>query len=79
MTTTLAEQVKAKAVNNVINLGTANGWGKEDTQFYLALSELKIPNTIKTNNLGRCYNEYSFDVNIEDTTYKVVHRVDSGD
>ena len=79
MTTTLVEQVKAKAVNNVINLGTANGWGKEDTQFYLALSELKIPNTIKTNNLGRCYNEYSFDVIIEDITYKVIHRVDSGD
>jgi hypothetical protein len=79
MENTLAEQVKAKAVNNVINLGTANGWGKETTEFYQALSELKIPNTIKTNNLGRCYNEYLFDVNIEDTTYKVVHRVDSGD
>jgi len=79
MTTTLAEQVKAKAVNNVINLGTANGWRKEDGEFYQALNELKIPNTHETKNLGRCYNEYSFDVNIEDTTYKVVHRVDSGD
>jgi hypothetical protein len=79
MENTLAEQVKAKAVNNVINLGTANGWRKEDGEFYQALTELKIPNTQQTKNLGRCYNEYSFDVNIEDTTYKVVHRVDSGD
>jgi hypothetical protein len=79
MENTLAEQVKAKAVNNVINLGTANGWRKEDNEFYQALTELKIPNTQQTKNLGRCYNEYSFDVNIEDTTYKVVHRVDSGD
>jgi hypothetical protein len=79
MENTLAEQVKEKAVNNVINLGTANGWRKEDGEFYQALNELKIPNTQETKNLGRCYNEYSFDVNIEDTTYKVVHRVDSGD
>ena len=79
MTTTLAEQVKAKAVNNVINLGTANGWRKEDGEFYQALNELKIPNTQATKNLGRCYNEYSFDVNIDETTYKVVHTVDSSD
>ncbi len=79
MENTLVEKVKAKAVNNVINLGTANGWREEDNKFYETLNDLKIPNTNKTKNLGNCYNEYSFDVNIEDITYKVVHRVDSGD
>ena len=79
MENTLEEKVKANAVNNVINLGTANGWRKEDGEFYKELNEIKIPNTQESRNLGRCYNEYSFDVNIEDITYKVVHRVDSSD
>lgn len=79
MENTLAEQVKLKAVNNVINLGTANGWGAKDNQFYKELKELKIPNSQTSRELGRCYNEYSFEVNINETIYKVVHTVDSGD
>jgi hypothetical protein len=79
MENTLAEQVKLKAVNNVINLGTANGWGAKDNQFYKELNEVKIPKSQTSRNLGRCYNEYSFEVNINETIYKVVHTVDSGD
>jgi hypothetical protein len=79
MENTLAEQVKEKAVNNVISLGTANGWGVKTNQFCKELREQMIPQSQESKNLGRCYNEYSFDVNIEDTIYKVVYSVDSGD
>jgi hypothetical protein len=79
MENTLEQQVKERAVNNVINLGTANGWGEKTNQLYNDLRKLMIPQSQATENLGRCYNEYSFDVNIDETTYKVVHRVDSSD
>ena len=79
MENTLEQQVVERAVNNVINLGTANGWGEKTNQLYNDLRKLMIPQSQATENLGRCYNEYSFDVNINETIYKVVHRVDSGD
>ena len=69
----------AKARNGEIHLGTANGWGREMSVLYTALSECKIPDSGSSRNLGRCYNEYSFDVLIEDQTYVVVYSVDSGD
>ena len=62
-----------------IDLGTANGWSKETSEMYSGLAELKIPGTERGRNLGRCYNSYSFDVLIDDNTYTVTYKVDSGD
>jgi hypothetical protein len=69
----------AKARNGEIHLGTANGWGRETNILYTALTECKIPDSNSSRNLGNCYNEYSFDVLIEEKTYTVVYSVDSGD
>ena len=69
----------AKARNGEIHLGTANGWDKETNELYAALNECKIPESTSSRNLGRCYNEYSFDVLIDEQTYTVVYSVDSGD
>lgn len=79
----MAEQILidacAKARNGEIHLGTANGWRKETNELYAALNECKIPGSGSSRNLGRCYNEYSFDVLIDEQTYTVVYTVDSGD
>ena len=68
-----------KSRNGEIHLGTANGWGEKTNALYKALNECKIPDSGSSRNLGRCYNEYSFDVIIEEKTYVVVYSVDSGD
>lgn len=67
------------AKHGEINLGTANGWGDKTNQLYKELSEYKIPDTGTSRNLGRCYNEYSFDVRIDEKVYVVVYTVDSSD
>ena len=78
MNTEILEAIK-KAKDGVINLGTANGWNKSTGDQYQALQEFKVPGSGTSRNLGNCYNEYGFDVLIEDQTYTVIHRVDSGD
>ena len=78
MTETLKKALE-RAKNGVIQLGTANGWGAESNALYKELSELRVPETGKERNLGRCYNEYSFDVKIEEQIFQVVYSVDSGD
>lgn len=66
------------AKNGKINLGTANGWSKETQDLYKFLFERKISETSKRN-LGRCWNQYEFDVNLNGEIYQVIHDVDSGD
>ena len=72
-------EVLKRANGSIINLGTANGWSKETNDQYRALSELMVQGSQSSRNLGRCYNEYSFDVFIEGEKYTIVHTVDSGD
>ena len=72
-------EVLKRAKNGIIDLGTANGWRKETNDQYLALRELMIQGSQSSRNLGRCYNEYSFDALIEGEKYTIVHTVDSGD
>ena len=78
MENSIAEVLK-KTNGSIINLGTANGWSKEANDQYRALSELMVQGSQSSRNLGRCYNEYSFDVFIEGEKYTIVHTVDSGD
>jgi hypothetical protein len=78
MENVITEVVK-RANGSIINLGIANGWGPATIDQYQALSELMVQGSQSSRNLGRCYNEYSFNVVIEDQTYTVVHSVDSGD
>jgi hypothetical protein len=79
MENTLEEKAKSKAVNNIINLGTANGWNKETGEFYKQLNECLVPKSQSSRKLGNCYNEYSFEADINGTIYKIVHSVDSSD
>jgi hypothetical protein len=72
-------EVLKRAKNGIIDLGTANGWNKAVNEQYQALQEFKLPGSGTSRNLGRCYNEYGFDVLIEDQEYTVIHTVDSGD
>ena len=72
-------EVLKKANGSIINLGTANGWNQKNNDQYRALSELMIKGSQSSRNLGRCYNEYSFDALIEGATYTIIHTVDSGD
>ena len=72
-------EVLKRAKNGIIDLGTANGWNKAVNEQYQALSELMVKGSQNSRNLGRCYNEYSFDAIIEGEKYTIVHTVDSGD
>jgi hypothetical protein len=56
-----------------------NGWNQETNDIYDFLSENCIPDSYRESNLGRCYNEYRFDVLLMDDHYSVVYTVDSGD
>jgi hypothetical protein len=78
MENVITEVVK-RANGSIINLGIANGWGQATNDQYRALCELMVQGSQSSRNLGRCYNEYRFDVIIEGQTYTVVHTVDSGD
>jgi glucan phosphorylase len=66
-------------VNGCINLGCANGWNHESFETYKELQNLKIPGSGSTRNLGRCYNESSFEIKINDEIVKVISTVDSSD
>ncbi len=75
---TIANAIK-RSNDGVINLGTANGWGKETEEQYNALRELMIQGSQSSKELGRCYNEYRFIALYEGQSYVVIHTVDSGD
>jgi hypothetical protein len=79
MTSENLKEACANAKNGEIHLGTANGWGEKTNALYAELNELKIPNSGSSRNLGRCYNEYSFDVTVDEKTYTIVYTVDSSD
>jgi hypothetical protein len=79
MTTEILQEAAQNAKNGEIHLGTANGWDEKTNALYQALNKRKIPDSSSSRNLGRCYNEYSYDVIIDDLTYVVVYTVDSGD
>lgn len=78
-TNTKLTDLIGKTKNNSINLGTANGWGKETEELYNELSKIRIPDSGFSRNLGRCYNEYGFDVIINEQKYTVKYSVDSSD
>jgi hypothetical protein len=75
----LLNRLEDRVNGNNINMGTVNGWTKECSSLYRELSSLFIEGTRNEKNLGRCYNEYSFSVMIEENMYHVVYKVDSGD
>ena len=77
-TETIIKQLK-EAQGSIIDLGCANGWNKETNEQYRALRELMVPGSQGSKNLGRCWTEYSFDVNVEGKIYTIIHNVDSGD
>jgi hypothetical protein len=79
MNSEIIKEAIERAKEGIINLGTANGWDAKTGEQYKALQEFKVANSGTSRNLGRCYNEYGFDVLIEDQTYTVIHTVDSGD
>ena len=79
MNSEIIKEAIEKANEGIINLGIANGWNQKIRDQYRALQEFKVANSGTSRNLGRCYNEYGFDVLIEEQTYKVIHKVDSGD
>jgi hypothetical protein len=79
MNSEIIKEAIERAKEGIINLGTANGWNKKTEEQYTALQEFKLPGSGTSRNLGRCYNEYGFDVLIEDQEYTVIHTVDSGD
>ena len=68
-----------KSKDGVIQLGTANGWSSETNEIYRDLSSMAIPGSHTSENLGRCYEEYTFKVEIDGSIYTVVHQVDSSD
>ena len=79
MNSEIIKEAIEKAKEGIINLGTANGWNQKTGDQYKALQEFKVANSGTSRNLGRCYNEYSFDAIIDGNKYTIVHSVDSGD
>jgi hypothetical protein len=66
-------------VNGCIDLGCMNGWNEERYDLYKELQTLKIEGSGRGRNLGRCYNESSFDINLNGEIVKVTSTVDSSD
>ena len=75
-------------IKEVINLGFANGWSTDDRNRFELLKQRMVKQSFSARNLGRCYNEYSFDIVDEDilnlldgqpTISRVIYKVDSGD
>ena len=78
MTPTLKAATES-ARNGEIHLGTVNGWTATTDALFNELKALSVPESSSSRNLGRCYNEYSFDSVIDGQTYRVLFTVDSGD
>jgi hypothetical protein len=79
METLLEKSKKYISRNQTINFGYANSWNKEIVALYDQLKEHAIPESSRSENVGRCLNDYFFDVNLEGNTYVVKYRVDSSD
>ena len=75
----LINKALSRVQNSDINLGTANGWSQETSDIYSELKKYTIPESSTSENLGRCYNRYTFDVELSGNRYTVVYAVDSSD
>jgi hypothetical protein len=75
----LNEYWKKQIKDNVLDLGTANGWDRETEKIFSFLREIEIPNTRTGQNLGRCYNAYGFYIELNGQLIEVRYRVDSSD
>ena len=77
-TETIIDELK-KAPGSIIDLGCANGWNQLTNEQYIALRELMVPGSHRSKELGRCWNEHAFDINLDNKIYTILHNVDSGD
>ena len=75
----LLNKTFSEAKNNIVNLGTANGWNDGRIKLLTYLKGKMIPGTYESRNLGRCYNEYSFKCLIDNEEFKIVFSEDSSD
>ena len=75
----LINKAIARAKDGRINLGCANGWLNETNDIYRELRDHMVAGTATSENLGRCYNEYTFGVELNGSSYTVVYSVDSSD
>jgi len=74
------KNIKALVKNKCIDLGCMNGWKKEDWDFYKELKwQKKIEGSEDGRNLGRCYNESSFKIELDGEVVTVISTVDSSD
>lgn len=71
--------LKTLIKEGVINLGTANGWDFKWNEIYKELSSRSIPGSQGGRELGNCWNEHSFNVELDKQIIKVIYNVDSGD
>lgn len=75
----LNEYWKKQIKDNVLDMGTMNGWDRETSAIFQSLRAIEIPNTKSGMNLGRCYNAYGFQVELDGQLIEVRYRVDSSD
>jgi len=67
--------IKSKIQDGVINLGVANGWNSEIIEIRNFLRENQIQGSQKQTELGRCYNEYTFESNFQGKNILVKYKV----
>lgn len=73
------ENLKELVVRGCIDLGCMNGWSKDRYDLYKELSAMKIAGSGSGRNLGRCYNESSFKIDLDGEIVSVISTVDSSD
>jgi hypothetical protein len=67
--------IKSKIQDGVINLGAANGWNQEIIDLRNHLRENQIQGSQKQTELGRCYNEYTFESHFQGQNILVKYTV----
>ncbi len=67
----------SKSKNQVINLGTTNGWTKETGNLYKALTNYIINGSAGQEQLGSCYYLYTFQILFGNNVYTVKYSEDS--
>ena len=75
----IIERLGSRVSGDKINLGTLNWCGDELMSLFNELNKLEIKGSGSSVNLGRCYTEYFFDVEIEGIRYTVSYKIDSSD
>jgi hypothetical protein len=56
-----------------------NFWNQYEQKMFIEILKHKIPGTDRVKNLGRGFNEYMFDIDIEGKRYTVFYSIDSSD